>query len=374
MASAAARVAAKRRGDADTSRNTRSSEQTFGSLGLGGEGGGSEPQSLSREASAILRENSSGSLLDDEPEEPRDEYGLLYNKSTDENAYTSPLVKRYCRFARQCSRFTVAEADREAYFGPFIILIIILAGILVGIQTYDGMEDNKTVNGIDFFVLAVFIVECLLKIAAEGMAPWMFWLGSDWTWNNFDFIVVVLCIPGVVDGGGGVAVLRLMRLARLIKLVKKIPQLQMIVMGLIGGLKSITYIVLLLFLIFYLFAIGGIMMFRENDPVHFRSVDIALLTLFRASTLEDWTDVMYINIYGCKNFDSGFYENVEYKSWDQVTADPKAAGGYWTNTTQAWVKTDEVSESWAPPPRRRVPPPRPAPPRLPAHHPPPPRP
>ena len=29
-----------------------------------------------------------------------------------------------------------------------------------------------------------------------------------------------------------------------------------------------------------------------NDKLHFRSVDVALLTLFRAATLEDWTDVM----------------------------------------------------------------------------------
>ena len=66
----------------------------------------------------------------------------------------------------------------------------------------------------------------------------------------------------------------------------------------VGGLRSIGYIVLLLFLIFYLFAIAGITLFRENDPYHWRDVGTALMTLFRAATLEDWTDVMYIGIYG----------------------------------------------------------------------------
>ena len=39
-------------------------------------------------------------------------------------------------------------------------------------------------------------------------------------------------------------------------------------------------------------------MFRGNDPVHFLGLSTALLTLFRVVTLEDWTDVMYIQMYG----------------------------------------------------------------------------
>ena len=33
----------------------------------------------------------------------------------------------------------------------------------------------------------------------------------------------------------------------------------------------------------------------------------ALLSLFRAATLEDWTDIMYINMYGCDKYPSGQY-------------------------------------------------------------------
>jgi len=138
-------------------------------------------------------------------------------------------------------------------------------------------------------------------------AIWSFWLGDEWKWNNFDFIVVMLCMPFLEHlTGGNVAVLRLMRLARLVKIVKKVPQLQMIVMGLAGGLKSIGYILLLLFLVFYLYAILGMFVFRDNDPWHFGSLEISLLTLFRASTLEDWTDIMYISIFGCDLYASTY--------------------------------------------------------------------
>ena len=43
-------------------------------------------------------------------------------------------------------------------------------------------------------------------------------------------------------------------------------------------------------------------MFRENDPIHFESLHISLLSLFRVATLEDWTDIMYTAIYGCQNY------------------------------------------------------------------------
>ena len=34
------------------------------------------------------------------------------------------------------------------------------------------------------------------------------------------------------------------------------------------------------------------MLFRENDPFHFLNLHTAMLSLFRAATYEDWTDIM----------------------------------------------------------------------------------
>jgi len=112
------------------------------------------------------------------------------------------------------------------------------------------------------------------------MAPWNYWFGGDWKWNNFDFIIVVLCLPvwGDSFGGSSVALLRLMRLMRVMKLVKKIPQLQMIVMGLIGGMQSISYILLLLTIVLYLFAIMGIYAFGLNDTFHFGNLNVAMFS------------------------------------------------------------------------------------------------
>ena len=129
-------------------------------------------------------------------------------------------------------------------FNYFIILIIFLAGINVGIQTYPQLEDNAILHIIDSLILLVFSFEVIVKMLSEGLAPHMYFFGKEWKWNNFDFTIVFLSLPfwGGLFGGGSLALLRLVRLMRLAKLIKKIPALQMIVRGLTGGLSSIAYI------------------------------------------------------------------------------------------------------------------------------------
>ena len=57
------------------------------------------------------------------------------------------------------------------------------------------------------------------------------------------------------------------------------------------------YIFVLMMIVFYMFAVVAVQLFSQNDPAHFSNIAISMLTLFRCATLEDWTDVMYINMY-----------------------------------------------------------------------------
>ena len=181
---------------------------------------------------------------------------------------------------------TVAnDVVQTNYFNNTIFVCIVLAGVLVGASTYPGMQENKTIETLDRVVLGFFCLEVLLKVMSEGIAPQQYFIGPEWSWNIFDFLIVVFSLPILPGGGSGVAFLRLIRLMRLAKVFRKVPQLRMIMTGLIGGLKSIVYIVILLILVFYLYAIAGIFFFRENDPWHFRTIAVSLTTLFRLSTL-----------------------------------------------------------------------------------------
>jgi voltage-gated sodium channel len=99
-----------------------------------------------------------------------------------------------------------------------------------------------------------------------------------------------------------VAVLRLARILRAFKLVTALPKLQIIVGSLLKSIPSMGYVGLLLILHFYMYGVMGTFLFSENDPLHFGNLQTSMLSLFRAVTLEDWTDLMYINMYGCDNY------------------------------------------------------------------------
>jgi hypothetical protein len=197
-------------------------------------------------------------------------------------------ARKWVQFANVCRRMLNSKR-----FASLVMLCISWASLSVGLQTYEALATSAVLDDMDLGVLAVFILECALKISAEGLVPWRFFTGPEMRWNTFDFVIIVMSLPvwGSALGGGNIAILRMLRLLRIMKLVKRIPQLYMIIMGLIGGLKSIGYILLLLFLVFYLYAISGMYAWADNDQFHFRSVPIAMVTLFRMSTLENWANV-----------------------------------------------------------------------------------
>lgn len=192
-------------------------------------------------------------------------------------------------------------------FVNFITLVIVAAGALVGLQTYDGYAEDEitlkcetgrceVVKLIDFVILLIFTAEILLKFIAADSAPLRVLKDA---WNAFDFLIV---LGSWTLGGGMITMLRLLRLLRVLKLVKAFPQLQVIVSALMMGMASIGYIGVILMLVFYVFAIIGMILFKDNDPWHFGTLHIAMLSLFRASTFEDWTDIMYINMNGCDQY------------------------------------------------------------------------
>lgn len=209
----------------------------------------------------------------------------------------------------KCSKWFRTLRDKK-WFQTSIIIVIFLAGILVGIQTYDIQDESviDVTTTLDELVMAIFIIEIVVKMAAEGHKPLLFFKDA---WNVFDFFIVVVGL--MPFGGGAVTALRLVRLLRVLKLVRALPKLRILVMGLLRSLSSIAYIGLLLGLLFYLYAVLGVSVFGANDPVLMGTLHIAFLTLFRCATLEDWTDVMYIAMEGCENYG---YDGIEDKCTD----------------------------------------------------------
>ncbi|MFT5110538.1 MAG: voltage-gated sodium channel [Verrucomicrobiales bacterium] len=201
------------------------------------------------------------------------------------------------------------------FFNRFIIGTIIVAGIVVGIETFP--EIKHAYHGLwkvlDTLILAIFTIEIIIKMIALSPNPLRFFKDG---WNVFDFIIVAVCF--LPFGGGYAAVLRLFRLLRVLRLVTVVPKLQILVGAILRSLPSMFYVTLLLALLFYIYAVVGVMFFRGNDPIHFSDLWTSMLSLFRVVTLEDWTDIMYIQMYGSDAY-AGYNQSVE-----GLTITPKA--------------------------------------------------
>jgi voltage-gated sodium channel len=151
---------------------------------------------------------------------------------------------------------------------------------------------------VEWGITAIFVAEALVKIAAELLEPLNYF--ND-PWNCFDFAIVLPSIVPV-DVGGAAVIMRLLRLLRVLKLLRAFPKLQMIVGTVINSFSSIMYIGILLFGSFYLFAVASCIFFARNDPWHFGNLHLSLCSLFRVASMEDWSDIMYVNQRGCAHY------------------------------------------------------------------------
>ena len=215
-----------------------------------------------------------------------------------------------------CKR--LAEAK---WFSGLIFGVIIAAGVVVGLQTYKGFEarHHDLLEALDAIILGIFVLEVVIKIIAKGKKPLRYF--ND-PWNIFDFTIVVVCFLPI--GGKFVPVLRLARVLRVMKLVSAIPRLQILVGAVLKSIPSIGYVFLLALVHFYIYGCMGTFLFSENDPLHFRNLQTSMLSLFRAVTLEAWTDLLYINMYGSANFgyEESTYKMLEKLGYQEVKSTP----------------------------------------------------
>ena len=171
------------------------------------------------------------------------------------------------------------------WFQRSIILTILLAGVLAGIETDAATMAayGHALRTLDAIVLGIFIIEVLLKLTASCPRPWNYFRDG---WNVFDFLVVAVCLLPM--GSQFAVVLRLGRTLRLLRLVSALPKLQLLVGALIKSFSSMGYVSMLLGLMFYIYAIAGVHLFGGHDKAHFGSLSRAFLTLFQTITLDDW--------------------------------------------------------------------------------------
>jgi hypothetical protein len=164
---------------------------------------------------------------------------LLSHNSDDDEDELTPFLK----FSKMC-----AFLSQSRFFSNLIILMILLAGIFIGIENSINTEKSKTWTEFllmgDLVINVIFTFEVVVKILAEGKEPLNYFRSN---WNQFDFMVTFFSWP-VIPGGdsSNLKILRIFRLFRVLKLLSRFPDLAMIVNALISGFESIGFISLIM--------------------------------------------------------------------------------------------------------------------------------
>ncbi|MEZ9200420.1 ion transporter [Shewanella sp. 10N.286.54.B9] len=178
--------------------------------------------------------------------------------------------------------------DNSKAFQGFVIFVIIVSALSIGAHTYhlpSWME--KSLVLLDLGITVFFAIEIVIRfLASDG--PKRFFSNG---WNIFDTIIVIGSL--IPAGGSAILLARLLRIFRVLRLVSMIPELRMLVNALLKAIPRMGYIALLMFVIFYIYGAIGSMLFADINDFLWGDVSVAMLTLFRVSTFESWTSVMY---------------------------------------------------------------------------------
>jgi voltage-gated sodium channel len=182
-------------------------------------------------------------------------------------------------------------------FNHFILGLIVLSGILVGMETYPRFDmhtqTGQLIQKLQNIILWLFVLEAAIKMGACGSKPWKYFENP---WNLFDFAIVAVCfLP--IDARFAM-VFRMARLLRVLRLFTALPRLQILVTALLRSIPSLGYVGILLLLHFYIYAVMGTFLFRDNDPVRFGNLQRSMMSLFQVVTLEGWNDVFHAQLYG----------------------------------------------------------------------------
>uniref|UniRef100_A0A8C3KFV5 Sodium channel protein n=1 Tax=Calidris pygmaea TaxID=425635 RepID=A0A8C3KFV5_9CHAR len=160
---------------------------------------------------------------------------------------------------------------------------------------------KAVLNKINYFFVAVFTAECVIKILA--LRQYFFTCG----WNLFDLAVVVLSLVSVGLSAGFekffsptlLRIIRLIRIGRILRLIRKARGIRTLLFALLMSLPALFNIGLLLFLVMFIYAIVGMTNFAclgweggIDNLFNFQTFDGSMLCLFQITTSAGWDGLL----------------------------------------------------------------------------------
>ncbi|XP_009871549.1 PREDICTED: sodium channel protein type 5 subunit alpha-like, partial [Apaloderma vittatum] len=185
-------------------------------------------------------------------------------------------------------------------FDITVVTFICLNMVVMMAETNDNYVKD-VLNKINFFFVAVFTGECVIKMLA--LRHYFFTSG----WNIFDLAVVVLSLVSIGLSEGFrtlfsptlLRIFRLARIGRILRLIRRARGIRTLLFALLMSLPALFNIGLLLFLVMFIYAIVGMTNFAcigweggIDNLFNFQTFDSSMLCLFQITTSAGWDGLL----------------------------------------------------------------------------------
>jgi voltage-gated sodium channel len=180
---------------------------------------------------------------------------------------------------------SIARFVDSTGFTAFIVGVIAANAVVLGLQTYDGLEERfgDQLQLLNEIFLGVFVVELLLRFVACWPRPLSFFRNG---WNVFDLVVIgAVFIPGVRENA---TLLRVIRLLRVVRVLRLLPDLRVLLLGVWRSVPPLLSIAAVTAAILFVYGMLGWILFADEIPSHWGNIGRAMLTLFVMLTLENF--------------------------------------------------------------------------------------
>lgn len=183
-----------------------------------------------------------------------------------------------------------------------MLLAVMANALIIFLLYFPEIRTNafslyQTLDFIDHLYVVIFALEAFFKIRHYGVKRYF----KD-GWNVFDFVIVVVSLPGFLHYLGFTNVidtsifqlLRLFRLARLIRFLKFIPNVKMIIAGLKRAIRASVFVLVVLVFLNFILALFACHFYGTLVPDYFGNPMISSYYIFQMFTVEGWNEIPII--------------------------------------------------------------------------------
>ncbi|MFD7657371.1 ion transporter [Actinosynnema sp. NPDC059797] len=170
-------------------------------------------------------------------------------------------------------------------FQRLVVAVIAANAVVLGCETSTALTaaHGDLLAGLDRAALAFFAVEPAARLYAHRARFF-----RD-PWNAFDLLVVSVSL---LPAAGPLSVVRSLRVPRALRLVSAVPSMRRVVTALVRSIPGLLSLTGLLVLVPYVGSVVAVNLFRASGDPRFADLGATVLTLFRVTTGDGWSDAV----------------------------------------------------------------------------------